>query len=131
MTERKNVVQRKRSGSFMKSLGPVTKIFPLLTLGALVVFIIGTASSPEIDFLIHAGIIALPVSILAWAGFGFASAAKARGSDKPFIWGLSALIGFLLAPIGTIIFLILWSIKLGHERCGFCLSCKTAKRFAI
>jgi len=129
MTESKNVVQLKRSRSFVESLGPVTKILPLLTLGALVVFIIGTASSPEIDFMIHAGIIALPVSILAWAGF--ASAAKARGLKKPFAWGLSALIGFLLAPIGTIIFLILWSIKLGHERCGFCLSCKTAKRFAI
>jgi hypothetical protein len=129
MTESRNVVQRKRSGPFLETLGPVSKICPLLTLAALLLLILGGAADQEP--LMLAGAIALPVNILVWAAFGFASGAKARGSKKPVSWGLGALFGFLLAPLGAIIFFVLWNSKLGGERCGFCPSCSRRIGFEV
>ncbi|AKJ63464.1 hypothetical protein [Kiritimatiella glycovorans] len=130
MTETEvKTVQRKRQGAFMSTIGPVTKIFVPLVAALAMILILALAL--EIPAAMGATAIALLLTALLWVGFGFASSARARGARTPAAWGLGAVFGLLLAPLGMIVFLVLWNARVGGGRCGFCPGCNRRIGFEV
>jgi hypothetical protein len=115
------VVLEKRQGPFWASLSPFTKVMWVATGVASLMTIIGWMA--EAVALLLIGVIPFGILVFVWISGGHYVSAKSRGADNPGAWALGAFVGYLLAPLGAVIFWLRWNAKLGEERRGFCPQC--------
>jgi len=67
---------------------------------------------------------------LAWIVWGVWDSARSRGSHHPAVWAIAAIPALILSPIGLIIFMVVYSMKLSGST-GWCSTCKKRVRQSL
>lgn len=115
------VIQRKRQKSFLSSLSPVTKIFPVLIVLEVITGVCLRYDGNSMIWILSS--ITVLITVLIWFASAYYVSAKSRGAKNPTLWSIGALVGVLTTPIGIAILFFVHESKLGNDRRGFCPEC--------